>query len=76
MKERLQTQLREAKEEAQKEQEKLSQLNKQSLLQKSELEANNQILKEQLDNLKESKEKDDEENTATILSLRKQLSGA
>ena len=40
------------------------------MLQKSELEANNQILSEQLDNIKESKTKDDEENTATILKLR------
>ena len=43
-------------------------------MQKSELEANNQILKEQLDNIKEAKTKDDEENTSMIQKLRLQLS--
>ena len=76
LKERLQTQLREAQDETRQEQEKLSALQKSSLLAKSELEANNQILQEQLANIKEAKEKDDEESAQTILSLRKQLSGA
>ena len=40
------------------------------------MEANNQILQEQLANVKEAKEKDDEESAQTILGLRKQLSGA
>ena len=43
-------------------------------MKKSELEANSQILKEQLDNIKEAKTKDDEENTQTISKLRQQLS--
>lgn len=75
MKDRLQTQLREAREEARQEKEKLEAQSKQYLLQKSELEANNQILTEQLENIKEAKQKDDEENGASILKLRSQLSG-
>ena len=75
LKENYQTQLREAKDEAREEKEKLEASNKQTLLQKSEMEANNQILREQLENVKESKQKDDEENAATILKLRSQLSG-
>ena len=75
MKDRLQTQLREAKDEARQEKEKLEGVGKQYLLQKTELEANNQILTEQLENIKEAKSKDDEENSATILKLRTQLSG-
>ena len=55
LKENYQTQLREAKDEAREEKEKLEASNKQTLLQKSEMEANNQILREQLENVKESK---------------------
>jgi len=64
LKENLQTQLAESKEEARSEKERLEQTQKQTLLQKSELEANLQILRDQLDNVKEAKQKDDDENTA------------
>ena len=55
LKESYQTQLREAKDEARDDREKLEATNKQTLLQKSEMEANNQILREQLENVKDSK---------------------
>ena len=45
------------------------------LLQKSELEANNQILQEQLENVKQAKKEADEDSANTILKLRTQLSG-
>ena len=63
LKDRLTTQLREAREEARQEKNQLDGQLKEAVMQKSELEANNQILKDQLDNLKEVKEKDDLENS-------------
>ena len=74
LRENLQTQLREAKEEARAEKERVEQSQKQTAVAKAELEVNLQILREQMDNIKEAKKKDDEESSATISKLRNQLS--
>ena len=65
--------MREAKDEARKEQHRLETQWKEALVQKSEYEATNQIMKEQLDNLKEAKLKDDDENSETIKKLRQSV---
>ena len=70
LKEKYQQQVREAKDEARGEQQRVEGQYKEVLMKKSELEANSQILKEQLDNIKEAKTKDDEENAQTISKLR------
>ena len=62
--------VRMVKDEAREEGEKLESASKDHLLQKSELEANNQILKEQLENVKLAKKEADEDSAATILKLR------
>lgn len=62
LKERYGAQVREAKEMARAEQIRLEGVWKEALQSKSEVEANNEILKEQLDQLKEAKSKDNEES--------------
>ena len=73
LKDKLTQQMREAKDTARNEQIRLETQWKEAMVEKSEFEANNQILKEQLDNLKEAKVKDDEENATTIKTLRNSL---
>ena len=55
LKDKMTQQMRDTKDEARNEQIRLETQWKEALVQKSEFEATNQILKEQLDNLKDSK---------------------
>ena len=69
-KDRLEQQLREAREESRLERIKLEDSLRQSMLEKSELEANHQFIKEQYEQLKTNKEQEDHEYKAEIQQLK------
>ena len=65
--------MRAAKEDARAEQMRLEQQWKNALQHKSELEAASQIAKEQLQNLKDTKQKEDAEHAESVSKLKKQM---